>query len=384
MKTATRTGQSKPAESARGVPAGLELGLRNYWYPVLRSDQLKADRPLGFKVLGESLVAWRDAAGKPNVVRDKCPHRGVKLSAGRVLNGDLQCAWHGLRFDGAGHCTLIPWEPETSPLLAEVCVSAYPARELAGWIWSYIGDPVKFPPPPLEDVMPEELLHPDQFMVFPFDVDVMKVNWLQALDGSDGYHAVTLHSYSQPVSGAAQAGKPLARPSVPLADRRVGVVNTPQGLRGVSVDREGKPIHHGHFMDGWRGERWTLPCLYSIPLSPAPNLPAYVSRYYQFAVDATHTQTSRWAAMRASTLEERERCEQLWQDVIGPRLRQVISEDRAMLEALGDLAESRAEEYLFRADMDVIDWRRTLADAWNAQREGRRPLPDKAAFVFPF
>jgi phenylpropionate dioxygenase-like ring-hydroxylating dioxygenase large terminal subunit len=366
------------------VPAGLERGLRNYWYPVLRSDQLAAGAPLGFKVLDEELVAWRDAAGKPNVARDKCPHRGVRLSCGRVLKGDLQCAWHGLRFDGTGACKLIPWEPENSRLLADVRVTVYPAQELGGWIWSYIGEPAKFVPPPLEDVVPEELLNPDEFIVFQHPIDVWNANWLQALDGSDGFHAVILHSDSQPVEGKAVEGAPVKRPSIPLADRRMKIVPTPQGIRGVALDLEGKQIHHGHFMDGWRGERWTLPGLFTVPLVPAPGLPAYVARLYQFAIDATHTQSSRWVAMRASNDEERARCRKLWEEVVGPRQRQVMAEDKAIIESLGDLADSRAEEYLFHPDQDTLAVRRMMAEAWTAQLSGSRPMPARDAFVFPY
>ena len=148
------------------MPAGLEMGLRNYWYPVLQSEELPAGKPVGFKVLGEALVAWRDLEGRPHVVRDKCPHRAAKLSAGRVLAGDLQCAWHGLRFDGEGRCKMIPWEPDDSALLAEVKVRAYPAGELGGYVWAYIGDTEKFPAPPLADSVPEELSRPEAFMWF--------------------------------------------------------------------------------------------------------------------------------------------------------------------------------------------------------------------------
>ncbi len=392
MSLMKQRGPSHHAEIARGVPAGLELGLRNYWYPVLRSDQLEAGRPHGFKVLNEALVAWRDAAGRPNVIRDKCPHRGVKLSAGRVLAGEIQCAWHGLRFDGSGRCKLIPWEPQDSRLPAEVGVNAYPAAELGGWIWSYIGEPENFPPPRLEDVAPEELLHPDRFIVFQHPIDVWHANWLQALDGSDGFHAVTLHSDSQPVAadpaggagGDQSGGNPLRRPLVPLAERRTRIVPSPQGLRGIALDGEGKPIHHGHFTEGWRGERWTLPCLFTVPIVPAPGLPAYTARLYQFAIDATHTQTSRWVAMRATGDAERARCRELWETVIGPRQRQVIAEDRRMIETLGDLAESRAEEHLFHPDQDLLAVRRMMADAWRAQLAGSRPVPAKEAFVFPF
>jgi hypothetical protein len=39
-------------ELAPGIPAGLPLGLRNYWYPVLQSEELPRERPVGFKALG--------------------------------------------------------------------------------------------------------------------------------------------------------------------------------------------------------------------------------------------------------------------------------------------------------------------------------------------
>jgi phenylpropionate dioxygenase-like ring-hydroxylating dioxygenase large terminal subunit len=379
MATTRRTAHE---EIARHVPTGLEVGLRNYWYPVLRTDHVPADRPVGFKVLNESLVAWRDLAGRPQVARDKCPHRAAKFSAGRVLAGDLQCAWHGLRFDGTGRCTLIPWEPDNSPLKDDVRVRTYPAADLGGWLWCYVGEPEQFPPPPLASVVPEELQKPDEFIVFTHPIGVWQANWLQALDGSDGFHAVMLHSESQPVARGSAAQTMRAPP--PLADRRMRIVKTPQGLRGIALDPAGNHIVHGHFMDGWRGDRWTLPCLFTIPIAPAPHLPSFVARVYQFAIDATHTQSSRWVAMRATTDAERERCTKLWDDVIGPRQRQVLAEDQVIVESLGDLTESRSEEYLFSADQDVLAVRRMMAEAFLAQRAGDRPMPGPDALVFPF
>lgn len=366
-------------KAQRYLPLGLECGLRNYWYPVLQSHQVTAEKPIAFQVLNEQLVAWRGADGKPNVVRDRCPHRHARLSAGRVLAGDLQCAWHGVRFNGKGQCTLIPWEPDDSHYRHELAIPGYPAQELGRWIWAYIGDPVAFAPPPLEDVVPEELLHPDEFIVFTHPIDVWKCNWLHALDGSDGYHAVMLHCDSQLTSVEKLSGH--NAPS--LADRRMEVIDTPQGLRGIVLDPSGKQIHHGHFLQGWKGERWTLPGLFSLPISPAPNVQPYVARVYQFAIDASHTQTSRWVAMRARGEQERERCIKLWNDAIGPRQRQVMKEDQDICETLGDIFEARANEFLFTVDRDVIEVRKMMADAWRAQLEGRRPMVDKSAFQFP-
>jgi phenylpropionate dioxygenase-like ring-hydroxylating dioxygenase large terminal subunit len=381
MPAISKSEQSLMRKAQRYLPEGLQFGLRNYWYPVLQSGQLPRHKPLGFCVLNESFVAWRGEDGKPNVVHDRCPHRCARLSAGRVLSGQLQCAWHGVRFNGEGQCTLIPWEPDDSHYRHELKIPGYPAEDRGGWIWVYIGDPQKFPPPPLTDVMPEELLKPDEFIVFTHPIDVWKCNWLHALDGSDGYHAVMLHSESQLSSLQKLADD--YKPAPELVDRRMEIVDTPQGLRGIVLDQEGKQIHHGHFMDGWKGERWTLPGLFSLPISPAPNVQPYVARLYQFAVDASHTQTSRWVAMRACNEQERERCSDLWEKVIGPRQRRVVQEDQEICETLGDIFEARANEFLFTVDRDVIAVRKMMADAWNEQLEGRRPMPSKEAFAFP-
>src|SRR5271170_2976298 len=118
-------GTAEIREIAPLIPEGLPTGLRNYWYPILQTEELPSDRPVGLTVLGEGLAAWRNAAGAPCVVRDRCPHRSVRLSAGRVLDGELQCVLHGLRFDGTGACVLIPWESAETPEGQRPGVQAY-------------------------------------------------------------------------------------------------------------------------------------------------------------------------------------------------------------------------------------------------------------------
>src|SRR5262245_4146862 len=146
---------------APNLPAGLPKGLRNYWYPVLQSEELEAGKAVGFTALGEGLVAWRDQDGRPNVVHDRCPHRSIKLSVGRVFDGQLQCILHGLRFNGKGQCVMVPWEENDENKPHWPSVRAYPARELGGYIWAYLGESEKFPAPPLEQEIPEELTKPD-------------------------------------------------------------------------------------------------------------------------------------------------------------------------------------------------------------------------------
>lgn len=358
-------------ELAPGIPAGLPLGLRNYWYPVLQSEELPSGRPVGFKVLGENFAAWRDAQGRPNVVYDRCPHRSIKLSIGRVLNGDLQCVLHGLRFDGKGKCVLIPWETD-SRIQDKMAVKAYPAEELGGYVWAYIGDASKAPP--LAQEVPEELSKPDEFIWFRLPTQVWKSNWLIAVDGSDSFHAVTLHAGSQTQAGG----------GVPLEDRRVKIVQTSHGLRGVSVDLEGKQIQHGHFTVDVKGERFTLPCITTNPILPAPGVPPYAARLWQFPIDETHTQVVRFLCWRARTAEERERAKQTFESVGKPRIEKVAAEDAWAAEAQGDLIEARLHESLLGPDADVIRVRKTIAEAHVRRvKQGERVEVSPKSLVYP-
>ena len=368
----------KVPELLPGLPVGLPAGLRNYWYPVLQSEELPAGKPVGFRVLGESLVAWRDAKGEPCVVVDRCPHRSIKLSVGRVLEGELQCVLHGLRFDGGGRCTLIPWEAERSKLHDMVGVTAYPAKELGGYIWAYIGDAKAFPPPLLESEVPEELLHPESFIWFRLPTQVWKANWLLSIDGSDAYHAIVLHTASQSEADIARQG------GVPLKDRRVQIIRTSHGVRGVSVDLRGNPIGHGHFTSDVKGERFALPCVSTNPIVPAPGAPAYASRLWQFALDEQHTMVVRFITFRATNDAERRRATETFEGVARARLDKVAEEDAWAAEAQGDLLTARANEFLLAPDEDVVHVRRMITRAFvRQQTEGARDAVPAGALVFP-
>lgn len=365
-------------ELAPGIPLGLPLGLRNYWYPVLQSDELQSEKPVAFEALGEGLVAWRDAEGRPCVVLDRCPHRSIRLSVGRVLDGELQCILHGLRFDGTGRCTLIPWEGERRAVHDKVGVQAYPAQELGGYIWAYIGDPGNYPPPPLESEVPEELLKPDEFACFRLPTQWWKANWLLSIDGSDGYHAITLHTASQSASDIRRQGE------VPLEERRVRIIKTNHGIRGVSTDLNGNEIGHGHFTTDVKGDRFALPCLTTNPIVPAPGAAVYASRLWQYPSDEHHTVIVRYLAFRARTPEEREAARKTFESVAAARLDKVGEEDAWAAEAQGDLLEARRNEFLLAPDADVVKVRRMIAAAFVSQLTDarRHPVPP-GALAYP-
>ncbi len=88
-------------------PAIIEAALRRSqrrpsgnWYPFAASSSVRANRPLGARVAGVEIVAWRDEDGGLHVGPATCPHLGADLVTGTVDCGALICPWHGLRLTG--------------------------------------------------------------------------------------------------------------------------------------------------------------------------------------------------------------------------------------------------------------------------------------------
>lgn len=80
--------------------------LAHAWHPVALVEEV-GEQPLQVRLLGESWVLVR-VAGKLMALRDQCPHRNAPLSAGCVIDGALECPYHGWRFADDGHCVHIP------------------------------------------------------------------------------------------------------------------------------------------------------------------------------------------------------------------------------------------------------------------------------------
>ena len=120
------------------------------WYPVAFEADLDDDAPYTFTLLGEPLVFWKDhtAAADTNPYRctaDKCPHRLVPLSEGRVNEkGEIECGYHGWTFKGdTGACTNIPQLPaegtamDTALASPRSCVTPYHTQVAQGILWVY-------------------------------------------------------------------------------------------------------------------------------------------------------------------------------------------------------------------------------------------------------
>jgi phenylpropionate dioxygenase-like ring-hydroxylating dioxygenase large terminal subunit len=109
--------------------------LPQHWFVLCLSRELR-DRPIARTLMGIPLVLFRDGEGKPAALLDRCPHRNVPLSMGEVVDGTVQCAYHGWRFGGDGACRFIPSLPGPAEGKARRAPS-YPAVEQDGFVWVY-------------------------------------------------------------------------------------------------------------------------------------------------------------------------------------------------------------------------------------------------------
>lgn len=187
-------------QTAKGTPAG-DL-LRRYWWPVAASSQLEPETVLPVRLLGENLALYRTAGGKLGLVGERCAHRGVSLVYGIPEEDGIRCPYHGWRYDPAGQCTDMPGEPAEANFASRICIPGYPAQELGGLVFAYLGPP---PAPllPRWDVLVRADLKRE------IGITALPINWLaMAENAMDPYHLDYLHTrYMNYVMK--RSGKPL-------------------------------------------------------------------------------------------------------------------------------------------------------------------------------
>ena len=147
--------------------------LREAWYLALPGAVLRRGRMRAKTLLGEPLLICRDAKGGVFALRDICPHRAMPLSCGRFDGREIECCYHGWRFDGSGRCTAIPsLVPEQDFDIGRIRVQAYPAREVQGNIWVYFGtDTAGAPEVPVMPDIGERAPDIFEVMRFPGPID---------------------------------------------------------------------------------------------------------------------------------------------------------------------------------------------------------------------
>ncbi len=179
---------SSAAATLPGGPAANRFDWRQAWYPVQYLDNLDRQRPEAFTLLGHPLVIWWDPRQQRwSALDDRCPHRLVPLSEGRVAeDGLLECPYHGWGFTGEGRCDRLPQQPANRPISSQrSCVRSWPTAEAQGLLFVFAGSPdeAAATPLPLIDPLldqPEAWLVLDLVRDLPYDAVTVLENVLDA------------------------------------------------------------------------------------------------------------------------------------------------------------------------------------------------------------
>ncbi len=163
-----------------------ELGLRNYWYPVLFSHELPEGDMRPVTILGERLF-FKRIDGTVYGIEDRCLHRGVPFSLRPecYTKHTLTCWYHGFTFDWRnGELVQILTEAD-SALVGKAHLKSYPTFEANQVIFVWIGDdePVDI----VEDTQPR--FWDEHLVTFPVVRHTIQSNWrLGAENGLDAAH----------------------------------------------------------------------------------------------------------------------------------------------------------------------------------------------------
>jgi phenylpropionate dioxygenase-like ring-hydroxylating dioxygenase large terminal subunit len=121
-------------------------GFANVWTIVARSRDLPPGVLRPVRVAGERVVLFRAPDGRAAALIDRCPHRGAALSLGTLRGGEIECPFHGWRFDSGGANRAVPWNPDAR--CAALGATPVPVRERAGMLWLHTGqEPANEPEP---------------------------------------------------------------------------------------------------------------------------------------------------------------------------------------------------------------------------------------------
>lgn len=369
--------------------------MRRFWFPVATSEQLPAPDcdPLRVRLLGESLVVFRDTGGTIGILDELCIHRCASLALGRVEKGGIRCLYHGWKFAADG--TVLDTPNNTNLRFRDrLKAPAYPVREAGGLIWAYIG------PRALEPEFPHYsfLGGPDENRV------VVRLNtpcnYLQLFEGGvDSSHVGILHSNTANPTWMDDTFTPVTD-----EDYNPGALSSSDNAPVLEVEDTAFGFHYVAKREGPADSHGDP--TYSIRVTPAllpvtRIIPAPAFQFWIFEVPASDVETSTYLiahgphaidraailkmlGLRAPLWNERT-CDfrATWADGMGQdraRIRDswtgldgIEQEDAVIALSMGPIVD-RTKEHVVAADRAVIHLRRRLLVSVRQHEEGQDPV----------
>lgn len=341
------------------ITRGLEHAPRNAWYVVAGASEIGASL-LARRVLGVPLVLYRTAEGVPVALQDRCPHRWMPLSQGKRVGDEIQCGYHGLRFDQSGKCQRVPGQAHIS---SSLMVRRYPLIDCGPFTWVWVGDVEKADP----DLIPALPAIKPEYTTFFMFCQLIKSNFVPMLENLlDTCHPAYLHA------GSFDDGQLAEAPARVETDGRivrlindVGVITPGPGTAAFFRLDPGQRVHQIRIIEGiapsacWVTFRFTFPDEPTRPpveyFALAPITPVSDRECYHFVANSTS-----WP----SSPEDQEAMEQF--------TRLVLAQDQVALEAIEhrrDEANPGDREVHLGIDIGSLPMRRLIRSMAEQERD---------------
>ena len=341
------------------------MTLLNHWHPTIKSNQLKK-KPVMFQLCNEEIVLFRSATGKIGALKNRCPHRGMRLSQGWVEGEEVVCPYHAWRYaaDGQGFS---PSTPKLKP-----CVSSFSVVERYGIIWvKAANSSAEFP----------ELNDPNhgqnhvyagvviQNVQAPLDVVVDNF--------SDIEHSPATHTYF----GYSYESLARIESHIETTDETVRVTNTaPQQPLPWIVENLFFNVHSGdEFANDWTTYFSPMYTTYDQSwVNPATGQPRRIRvRLAVFYVPISDRETRVMIFVFANPAGNLIGNKVIFQLLAGPMIRVIVNyelkKDMDILENLADKQMTLSEMQLGRYDRVLGETRKRIDRLYRGQREKPKP-----------
>lgn len=320
--------------------------LPDHWFIACTSEELKR-KPLAATVQGVPLVLFRERGGRVAALLDRCPHRNVPLSVGKVRQGRLECAYHGWQFDSAGTCRTVPGLCGDAEASARNCPS-YATRELDGFVWVYS----------TADKQPDK----EPFR-FPFVDDSRYTTVRRSLSMQCTMHAAVENALDVPHTGFLHGG--LFRTSKKSNEITVKIKRGPDR---VEAEYEGEPAPRGlagrvlapggGMVQHW--DRFILPCVAQVEYQLG-------SRYHVMVSSAFTPVTDFETRMHAAVCIRLPVSGRLIKPVMMPVALRIFQQDSQILKLQTALIRRFGGEQFVHTEIDVLG-----PHIWHLLRQAER------------
>jgi phenylpropionate dioxygenase-like ring-hydroxylating dioxygenase large terminal subunit len=328
------------------IETRINQGLLGHWYVIAKSADISPGGTLAVKALGRDLVLWRAPDGRLSCVEDRCPHRGARLSHGRVRAEGLACLYHGVTVDSVGKIVEVPALGKCG-LQGRSAVTSYPIREVSDGVFAYFASPEH--PQPRELSLPVEITGAGHASFL--CTSVWQCNYRYVAENlADPMHGIYLHANSFTLAYGAQ------QDTVEIEPTEQGFIVRRVAQQGVNFDWveivAQPPVFHA---------RVVIP----YPKAGGPG-PAMTVICFVTPVDERSCRIFFWRTRQVEGLS-RELWRFLFRTTFEARHWIVLEQDRAILADLPDDARNR--EMLYQHDIGVVRVRRYLAQEARRQIE---------------